>query len=272
MEKEIKFDNHYALVDGLKSAAKRPDKDSRESILSVVKKEIVDFFGQRESEKVPEKVPEKVKRQPKTLQALENEQKKEALSEPLSFEIRPPGEGLDKRIGWINFHKTLNNELINKFNVSPVLIANSVGKKGIHPFYRGSAAYIWYLPKERRSYYLSKLFAYDAEYSTVSDLIGFDENREKWEEVGIDIDFVTSVLTDDEVPVLRDEPEKDEDPTIIEKVKALGGFGKMTQSLGEEVGPKLVRFMCRFGINQQVLVDLLHILEKHKEEPNVYIV
>ena len=224
-----------------------------------------------------------VKRQPTTLQAVERKKEKEKKETPappapsetpasLVFEIRPPGAGLDPRLGTIDFVETLSDELIDKFNISPILLANSVGKRGNHPFYRGSAAYIWYLPKERRTHYLSGLFSYEVEYPKVGDLIGFDENREKWEEAGIDIDFVSSVLTDGENPVFRNEPQKNEDPSIVERVRNFGGFAKMTQSLGETAGPKLVRFMCRFGIDRQVLEDLLHILEKHKEEPNVYIV
>lgn len=301
----------FVLVDVLKSVERLDDEGFRKKISSLVKEEIVQLLVKETASTaapvptVKESVsaapapaaketaptapaPAAVKRQPTTLQAVERKKEKEkekketpvppaspAPSETpasLVFEIRPPGAGLDPRLGTIDFVETLSDELIDKFNISPILLANSVGKRGNHPFYRGSAAYIWYLPKERRTHYLSGLFSYEVEYPKVGDLIGFDENREKWEEAGIDIDFVSSVLTDGENPVFRNEPQKNEDPSIVERVRNFGGFAKMTQSLGETAGPKLVRFMCRFGIDRQVLEDLLHILEKHKEEPNVYIV
>lgn len=262
---ETKHISLHALANILENSLRIENEKFQREISELVNKEIIRIMGISEEEPKPQR--KKKEREKEKTEVI-------TTSNVTNFEILPPGTdgGLDTRLAKLKSIGNLTGDLINKFNISPILIANTVNKRGNHPFYCGSAAYIWYLPQERRNYYLAKLFAYDTEYPTVNDLIRMDENKEKWEEAGVDIDFVTSLLTESDTPVLRDEPKKDEDPSIIERVKALGGFGKMTQSLGGDAGPKLVRFMCRFGINQQVLVDLLHILQSHKEEPNVYIV
>lgn len=185
-----------------------------------------------------------------------------------TFEILPPdGEhGLDKRIGRLSTLNGLSTETCVKLGASPLLVANTVGKTGKHPFFKGAIAYISYLPRERQKHYMANALAYDG-YKSFSDFCDIDEQRKDWEEMGIDMDFVSTILTDDETPNLRPASKVVNEDGVVEKIKLAGGFKKITEVLGSD-GEELVKFMARYGINNQLLVDILTIVKKHNDDPN----
>lgn len=202
--------------------------------------------------------------------AVEQEEQEEQEEPTVSgFEILPPDgkRGLDKRLGTLPTLDGLTTEFCEKNNLSPLLIANTVAKKGTHPFFKGSISYLWYLPEDRRRHYMAGALNWVEEYKSFSDLCDPDKERKEWEEHGVDMDFVSCLVTTDEHPIFTSEPKRVDEPEVIQKVKAAGGFGKIVEYLGSD-GEPLVKFMARFGVNQQLFVDLLTIVKNYKEKPN----
>ena len=185
------------------------------------------------------------------------------------FEIFPPNgkDGLDKRIGRLGSLNVTTNDCA-KNSVSPLLVANAVSKTGPHPFFKAPLSYISYLPLERIKHYMADALGYQ-EFE-FRDFCDPDAQKEDWEKEGIDIEFVSTILTEDDPPTLRPASKVVNEPGVAEKIKAAGGFKKIVEPLGED-GEKLVKFMARYGINQQLLVDILTIVKKHSENPNPYI-
>lgn len=183
--------------------------------------------------------------------------------------LAPDGEhGLDTRIGRLSLSldQVSTEDCVNN-GFSPLVIANSVEKIGPHPFFKAPLSYISYLPLERMKHYMADALGYqDFEFTDFCDP---DTQKDAWK-AGIDIEFVATMLTDGDSPILRPASKVVNEPGVAEKIKAAGGFKKITEPLGED-GEKLVKFMARYGINQQLLVDILTIVKKHSENPNPYI-
>ena len=183
--------------------------------------------------------------------------------------LSPDGEhGLDPRIGRLSLSldQVSTEDCVNN-GFSPLVIANTVEKTGPHPFFKAPLSYISYLPLERMKHYMADALGYqDFEFIDFCDP---DTQKDAWK-AGIDIEFVATMLTDGDSPTLRPASKVVNEPGVAEKIKAAGGFKKITEPLGED-GEKLVKFMARYGINQQLLVDILTIVKKHSENPNPYI-
>ena len=183
--------------------------------------------------------------------------------------LAPDGEhGLDTRIGRLSLSldQVSTEDCVNN-GFSPLVIANSVEKTGPHPFFKAPLSYISYLPLERMKHYMANALGYqDFEFTDFCDP---DTQKDAWK-AGIDIEFVATMLTDGDSPTLRPASKVVNEPGVAEKIKVAGGFKKITEPLGED-GEKLVKFMARYGINQQLLVDILTIVKKHSENPNPYI-
>ena len=185
------------------------------------------------------------------------------------FEIFPPNgkDGLNSQIGRLGSLNVTTEDCI-KNSVSPLLVANTVSKTGPHPFFKAPLSYISYLPLERIKHYMADALGYqDFEFKDFCDP---DAQKEDWEKEGIDIEFVSTILTEDDPPTLRPASKVVNEPGVAEKIKAAGGFKKIVEPLGED-GEKLVKFMARYGINQQLLVDILTIVKKHSENLNPYV-
>lgn len=185
------------------------------------------------------------------------------------FEIFPPNgkDGLNPQIGRLG-SLNVTTEDCAKNSVSPLLVANAVSKTGPHPFFKAPLSYISYLPLERIKHYMADALGYQ-EFE-FRDFCDPDAQKEDWEKEGIDIEFVSTILTEDDPPTLRPASKVVNEPGVAEKIKAAGGFKKIVEPLGED-GEKLVKFMARYGINQQLLVDILTIVKKHSENPNPYV-
>lgn len=185
------------------------------------------------------------------------------------FEIFPPNgkDGLNPQIGRLG-SLNVTTEDCAKNSVSPLLVANAVSKTGPHPFFKAPLSYISYLPLERIKHYMADALGYQ-EFE-FRDFCDPDAQKENWEKEGIDIEFVSTILTEDDPPTLRPASKVVNEPGVAEKIKAAGGFKKIVEPLGED-GEKLVKFMARYGINQQLLVDILTIVKKHSENPNPYV-
>lgn len=185
------------------------------------------------------------------------------------FEIFPPNgkDGLNPLIGRLGSLNVTTNDC-TKNSVSPLLVANAVSKTGPHPFFKAPLSYISYLPLERIKHYMADALGYQ-EFE-FRDFCDPDAQKENWEKEGIDIEFVSTILTEDDPPTLRPASKVVNEPGVAEKIKAAGGFKKIVEPLGED-GEKLVKFMARYGINQQLLVDILTIVKKHSENPNPYV-
>lgn len=221
------------------------------------------------SEELPKKRGRKKKEPEATLPETTVEQEESEEPTTSGFEILPPDgkRGLDKRLGTLPTLDGLTTEFCEKNNLSPLLIANTVAKKGTHPFFKGSISYLWYLPEDRRRHYMAGALNWEEEYKSFSDLCDPDKDRKEWEEHGVDMNFVSCLVTTDEHPIFTSEPKRVDEPEVIQKVKAAGGFGKIVEYLGPD-GEPLVKFMARFGVNQQLFVDLLTIVKNYKEKPN----
>lgn len=183
---------------------------------------------------------------------------------------------LDKRFPRVQDITGITDEFLATANISPVVLANSCTTQGEHPFFKGPAAFIWYLDEERRRFYLAGLFDDEKYYPELTDLIDAERLKEA-DSVGPDMAFVTSVVdTDTLLPV---EPVVvDDDPDAIERLQN-GGMKRILDDLKDagvdiEDAKTVARFMTRFGIDAQVEEDLgtvaaLH-LDPMEKNPDVH--
>lgn len=172
---------------------------------------------------------------------------------------------LDKRFPRVQDITDITDEWLKTTNVSPVVLANSCTTQGEHPFYKGPAAFIWYLDEERRRFYLAGLFDDEKFYPEITDLIDAVRLKEA-DVVGPDMTFVASVI--DPNTLLPVEPTiVEDDADAVNRLRA-GGMKRILDDLkeagvGEEDAKTLARFMTRFGIDAQVEEDLGTVAALH---------
>lgn len=172
---------------------------------------------------------------------------------------------LEKRFPRVQDITGITDEWLETSNISPVVLANSCTSKGEHPFFKGPAAFIWYLEEERRKFYLAGLFDDEKFYPSILDLIDAARLKEA-DAVGPDMSFVASVIDPD--TLLPVEPTlAEDDPEAVNRLRE-GGMKRILDDLQEagldnEQAKTLARFMTRFGIDAQVEEDLGTVAALH---------
>lgn len=183
---------------------------------------------------------------------------------------------LEKRFPRVQDITGITDEWLETSNISPVVLANSCTSKGEHPFFKGPAAFIWYLGEERRKFYLAGLFDDEKFYPSILDLIDAARLKEA-DAVGPDMSFVASVIDPD--TLLPVEPTlAEDDPEAVNRLRE-GGMKRILDDLQEagldnEQAKTLARFMTRFGIDSQVEEDLGTVAAMHldpmEKNPDVH--
>lgn len=278
-----------------------PDADShlKETIVLSLKALLrdLDEFSQRLSEKLgkeegtsqkseqvveqPKRVVSEVVEQPKR----RGRKKKEEVvaEEPAPVEEQQLSHareidferGLEKGLAaYSNIDGVTDDSIVNE-KLGPIPLANSLPKQGEHPFFKGPAQFVWYLDMERWPMYLANLLESKEFYPDQLSL--YDAKRfEEAKKVGVDIEFVTSLVDKETKRMVSIEDFKEADYADDEKgMEALlelkdSGFLKKFVS---EIDPekKLLKFLTRFGQNKHIAEDLQTIYEEHTEHPNKYI-
>lgn len=183
---------------------------------------------------------------------------------------------LDKRFPRVQDITDITDDFLATANISPVVLANSCTTQGEHPFFKGPAAFIWYLDEERRRFYLAGLFDDEKFYPELTDLIDAERLKEA-DSVGPDMSFVTSVVDTETLLPVEPVPVQD-DSDAVNRLRE-GGMKRILDDLKEagldgEDAKTLARFMTRFGIDAQVEEDLgtvaaLH-LDPMEKNPDVH--
>lgn len=172
---------------------------------------------------------------------------------------------LEKKFPRVQDITGITDEWLETSNISPVVLANSCTSKGEHPFFKGPAAFIWYLEEERRKFYLAGLFDDEKFYPSILDLIDAARLKEA-DAVGPDMSFVASVIDPD--TLLPVEPTlAEDDPEAVNRLRE-GGMKRILDDLQEagldnEQAKTVARFMTRFGIDAQVEEDLGTVAALH---------
>ena len=172
---------------------------------------------------------------------------------------------LDKRFPRVQDITGITDEWLETSNISPVVLANSCTSAGEHPFFKGPAAFIWYLEDERRKFYLAGLFDDEKFYPSILDLIDAERLKEA-DTVGPDMGFVSCVI--DTNTMLPLEPAlAEDDPDAINRLRE-GGMKRILEDLQEagldsEQAKAIARFMTRYGIDAQVEEDLGTVAALH---------
>lgn len=172
---------------------------------------------------------------------------------------------LEKKFPRVQDITGITDEWLETSNISPVVLANSCTSKGEHPFFKGPAAFIWYLEEERRKFYLAGLFDDEKFYPSILDLIDAARLKEA-DAVGPDMSFVASVIDSD--TLLPVEPTlAEDDPDAVNRLRE-GGMKRILDDLQEagldnEQAKTVARFMTRFGIDAQVEEDLGTVASLH---------
>ena len=202
--------------------------------------------------------------------------------EPVVEEGQPSGrrelvfkKGLDKEMASFSTIEDIDDDKIVNENLGPIPLANSLPKQGEHPFFKGPAQFVWYLPMDRWPLYLADLLEERDHYPDQLSL--YDAKRlEEAKKVGVDIEFVTSIINKESKRMVSIEDFKEadyaDDDASLEGLKELkeNGFQK---KFVETVDPekKLLKFLSRNGWNKGIVTDLETIYEEHTEHPNKYI-
>lgn len=183
---------------------------------------------------------------------------------------------LEKKFPRVQDITGITDEWLETSNISPVVLANSCTSKGEHPFFKGPAAFIWYLEEERRKFYLAGLFDDEKFYPSILDLIDAARLKEA-DAVGPDMSFVASVIDPD--TLLPVEPTlAEDDPEAVNRLRE-GGMKRILDDLQEagldnEQAKTVARFMTRFGIDSQVEEDLATVAAMHldpmEKNPDVH--
>lgn len=172
---------------------------------------------------------------------------------------------LEKKFPRVQDITGITDEWLETSNISPVVLANSCTSKGEHPFFKGPAAFIWYLEEDRRKFYLAGLFDDEKFYPSILDLIDAARLKEA-DAVGPDMSFVASVIDPD--TLLPVEPTlAEDDPEAVNRLRE-GGMKRILDDLQEagldnEQAKTVARFMTRFGIDAQVEEDLGTVASLH---------
>lgn len=157
---------------------------------------------------------------------------------------------------------TITDDWIGSSNISPVVLANSCTSHGDHPFFKGEASFISYLPQDRWAFYMAGLFDLP---NSILELIDAQRLDECEHSGGPNMDFVLSTI-DPQTRLPREPEPLPDDPDTINELRT-GGAMKFVEALGEGVenGKALLRFMSRFGIHKELMADLEEILAAHND-------
>ena len=202
--------------------------------------------------------------------------------EPVVEEQQPGGrrelvfkKGLDKEMASFSTIEDVDDDKIVNENLGPIPLANSLPKQGEHPFFKGPAQFVWYLPMDRWPLYLADLLEERDHYP--DQLFLYDAKRlEEAKRVGVDIEFVTSIINKENKRMVSIEDFKEadyaDDDASLEGLKELKENGFLKKFV-ETVDPekKLLKFLSRNGWNKGIVTDLETIYEEHTEHPNKYI-
>lgn len=202
--------------------------------------------------------------------------------EPVVEEGQPSGhrelvfkKGLDKEMASFSTIEDVDDDKIVNENLGPIPLANSLPKQGEHPFFKGPAQFVWYLPMDRWPLYLADLLEERDHYPDQLSL--YDAKRlEEAKKVGVDIEFVTSIINKESKRMVSIEDFKEadyaDDDASLEGLKELKENGFLKKFV-ETVDPekKLLKFLSRNGWNKGIVTDLETIYEEHTEHPNKYI-
>lgn len=184
-------------------------------------------------------------------------------------------KGLDKGLASFSTIDDVDDDKIVNENLGPIPLANSLPKQGEHPFFKGPAQFVWYLPMDRWPLYLADLLEEKDHYPDQLSL--YDAKRlEEAKKVGVDIEFVTSIIDKESKRMVSIEDFKEvdyaDDDASLEGLKELKENGFLKKFV-EIVDPekKLLKFLSRNGWNKGIVTDLETIYEEHTEHPNKYI-
>lgn len=223
--------------------------------------------------------PKRRARKKKVVEAVVEQPENE---EPVVEERQPSGrrelvfkKGLDKEMASFSTIEDVDDDKIVNENLGPIPLANSLPKQGEHPFFKGPAQFVWYLPTDRWSLYLANLLEERDYYPDQLSL--YDAKRlEEAKRVGVDIEFVTSIIDKESKRMVSIEDFKEadyaDDDASLEGLKELKENGFLKKFV-ETVDPekKLLKFLSRNGWNKGIVTDLETIYEEHTEHPNKYI-
>ena len=191
-------------------------------------------------------------------------------------------KGLDKEMASFSTIEDVDDDKIVNENLGPIPLANSLPKQGEHPFFKGPAQFVWYLPMNRWPLYLADLLEerdhyFDKENPDRAILSLYDAKRlEEAKRVGVDIEFVTSIVNKESKRMVSIEDFKEadyaDDDASLEGLKELKENGFLKKFV-ETVDPekRLLKFLSRNGWNKGIVTDLETIYEEHTEHPNKYI-
>lgn len=157
---------------------------------------------------------------------------------------------------------TITDDWIGSSNISPVVLANSCTSHGDHPFFKGEASFISYLPQDRWAFYMAGLFDLP---NSILELIDAQRLDECEHSGGPNMDFVLSTI-DPQTRLPREPARVEDDQDTINELRT-GGAMRFVEALGEgaENGKALLRFMTRFGIHKELMADLEEILAAHND-------
>lgn len=226
-----------------------------------------------EPKQVEEAQPEPKRRERKKKEVVKEEPKEEeqaTIHREIVFE-----KGLDKGLASFSTIEGVDDDKIVNENLGPIPLANSLPKQGEHPFYKGPAQFVWYLPVERWPLYLADLLESEKFYPDQLSL--YDTKRlEEAKRVGVDIEFVGAIVDKESKRMISIEDFKEadyaDDDASLEKVNELKENGFLKDFV-EKVDPNktLLKFLTRFGWNKGIIDDLETIYEEHTQHPNKYI-
>lgn len=229
-----------------------------------------------EPETKPEPEPEQSKRRGrKKKEEVQQEQQEPEEAPPSLRREAVFGRGLDKDLVSLSNIDGITDDVIVNENLGPIPLANSIAKQGEHPFFKGPAQFVWYLPPERWALYLADLFEEKDAYPNQLSL--YDSKRlEEAKKAGVDIEFVTALVNKESKQMVSIEDFKEseygDDDKGMEELVELKESGFLRKFVAEiDPDKTLLKFLTRFGQNRHIAEDLQTIYEEHTEHPNKYI-
>ena len=226
-------------------------------------------------EPAPEPEPKTKTRARKKAQPKEKPkaQPKEEKVEPVRPELEHIefGNGLVPNLPSLKSLEHSDEDLV-RMNIFPVILANSIKKIGNHPFFKGSASYIWYLPEDRRRFYLTGMFE-SGEYQEFTDVCSV-KHLDDYSSEGVDIDFVMAAMHEDRMKGPRKIKDLDstliaDNPAVVNQLKsdkAKTMIAGILQRIDPDHGQKLLDFMLRLGRRKEVISDLMYIADQHSSD------
>lgn len=239
-----------------------------------------DHASDSEPKPEPEPAPEpepKTKTKTKTRARKKDQPKEEPKAQPKEEKVEPVrpeldfiefGNGLVPNLPNLKSLEHSDEDLI-RMNIFPVILANSIKKIGNHPFFKGSASYIWYLPEDRRRFYLTGMFESE-EYQEFTDVCSV-KHLDDYSSEGVDIDFVMAAMHEDRMKGPRKIKDLNstliaDNPAVVNQLnsdKAKKMIAGILQRVDPDHGQKLLDFMLRLGRRKEVISDLMYIADQH---------